>query len=143
MQIHQLGSNNKRQKGMRVGRGGKRGTYSGRGVKGQKSRAGRKIRPQWRDLIKQIPKRRGYKFKPVSDKGAVLNLNDVISRFSEGEIISPSSLIDKGIIGKIKGREPMVKILGEGEVTKKLSFAGLTMSKSAKEKVKKAGGTVK
>ena len=42
----------------RVGRGGKRGTYSGRGIKGQKSRSGRKLRPEWRDALKSIPKKR-------------------------------------------------------------------------------------
>lgn len=61
MQLHQIEVKKKEKK--RIGRGGKRGTYCGRGIKGQKSRAGAKIRPAIRDLIKKIPKIRGYRFK--------------------------------------------------------------------------------
>jgi large subunit ribosomal protein L15 len=61
MQLHEIkGLKNKEKK--RVGRGGKRGTYCGRGIKGQKARAGAKIRPALRDFIKKIPKLRGYRF---------------------------------------------------------------------------------
>lgn len=63
MQLHQLKPNNKKRKAKRVGRGGKRGTYSGKGMKGQKSRSGRKFEPIVRGLIKRYPKLRGYKFK--------------------------------------------------------------------------------
>jgi len=143
MQSHQLKRQNKQKSHRRRGRGGKRGTFSGRGVKGQKSRAGRKLRPAWRDLVKQIPKRRGYRFKPVAKKPVVLNFGVLNNFYKEGEIVSPSSLIAKGVIGKIKGREPEVKILGGGEITKKLSFTGVKLSKNAKEKVKKAGGSIK
>ncbi|PIS13477.1 MAG: hypothetical protein COT67_01505 [Candidatus Tagabacteria bacterium CG09_land_8_20_14_0_10_41_14] len=65
MQLHQLKPSTKNKDKKRIGRGGKRGTYSGRGLKGQKSRAGRKLRPQLRDIIKRLPKKRGYRFKPV------------------------------------------------------------------------------
>ena len=118
MQLHQLKSTQKQKSKKRVGRGGKRGTYSGRGIKGQKSRAGAKIRPAWRDLIKQIPKRRGYKFKPIASKSAVLNLGILEKNFKDGEIVSPESLLKKGLISKIKGRIPEIKILGEGKTTK-------------------------
>jgi len=59
MQLHELKPDHKNKTKKRIGRGGKRGTFSGKGVKGQKSRAGRKIRPGTRDLIQQIPKLRG------------------------------------------------------------------------------------
>ena len=59
MQLHTLQATHKSKSKKRVGRGGKRGTYSGKGVKGQSSRAGHKIRPGTRDLIQQIPKLRG------------------------------------------------------------------------------------
>jgi len=59
IQLHQIQPEHKLKKKKRVGRGGKRGTYCGRGIKGQKSRAGAKIRPALRDLIKRIPKKRG------------------------------------------------------------------------------------
>jgi large subunit ribosomal protein L15 len=62
MQIHDIKPDNKIKSKKRIGRGGKKGTYSGKGVKGQKSRAGAKIRPEIRDFIKKIPKLRGYKF---------------------------------------------------------------------------------
>jgi len=61
MQLHELQPDHKSKTKKRIGRGGKRGTFSGKGVKGQKSRAGRKIRPATRDLIQQIPKLRGAK----------------------------------------------------------------------------------
>ncbi|KKU19004.1 MAG: hypothetical protein A2119_02275 [Candidatus Colwellbacteria bacterium GWA2_46_10] len=59
MQLHTLQPTHKSRGKKRIGRGGKRGTYSGKGIKGQSSRAGRKIRPGTRDLIQQIPKLRG------------------------------------------------------------------------------------
>lgn len=142
MQIHQLKLIRKQKKAKRVGRGGKRGTYSGRGIKGQKARAGAKIRPAWRDLIKQIPKKRGYKFKSIKEKPTIINLDLLNQKFKEGEIVSDKTLLEKKIISKIKGRMPEVKILGEGELTKKLTFKSLGMSKSAKEKIEKAGGDI-
>lgn len=64
MQLHELQSLHPNKKEKRVGRGGKRGTYSGRGVKGQSSRAGHRIRPAERDLIQRMPKLRGFANKP-------------------------------------------------------------------------------
>jgi large subunit ribosomal protein L15 len=63
MQLHELKPRHKLKKKKRVGRGGKRGTYSGRGQKGQLARAGRKLKPIVREIIKRYPKLRGYKFK--------------------------------------------------------------------------------
>jgi large subunit ribosomal protein L15 len=63
MQLHEIKPTHKLKKRKRVGRGGKRGTYSGRGQKGQLSRAGRKLKPLIREIIKRYPKLRGYKFK--------------------------------------------------------------------------------
>jgi ribosomal protein L15 len=63
MQLHELKAENRTSNKKRIGRGGKRGTYSGKGMKGQKSRAGRKIRPSIRDLIQRTPKLRGAKDK--------------------------------------------------------------------------------
>lgn len=60
MQLHELKPIHKRKKPKRIGRGGKRGTYSGRGVKGQKARAGRKLKPIIREIIKRYPKIRGH-----------------------------------------------------------------------------------
>jgi len=70
MQLHELQPTNKKKTKKRVGRGGKRGTYSGRGIKGQKSRAGRKIRPAIRDLMQRTPKLRGAKNQASRHKKA-------------------------------------------------------------------------
>lgn len=59
MQLHQISPLHKLKESKRVGRGGKRGTYSGRGMKGQKARAGRRIRSQFRDFVLRVPKLRG------------------------------------------------------------------------------------
>ena len=65
MQIHDLKRNHKNKKDRIVGRGGKHAKTSGRGGKGQTARAGNKRRPELRDIIKKLPKNRGYKFKSV------------------------------------------------------------------------------
>jgi len=142
MQLHQLSAAKKQKSKKRIGRGGAHGTFSGRGVKGQKSRAGAKIRPAWRDLIKQIPKRRGYKFKSGADRRLIINLGILNKAFKEGDAVSPDSLLKKQLISRIKGVVPKVKILGDGEINKKLNFKGLEMSQNAKKKIIKIGGTI-
>ena len=136
MQFHQLVKGTKFRKSHRIGRGGKRGTYSGRGIKGQKARAGAKIRPAERDIIKKIPKLRGYKFKSFRQKPAIVNLDDIMKKFNEGDIISPVNLLGAGLIVKIKGRMPEVKILGRGELKKRLTFKGVLFSKSVAEQTR-------
>lgn len=143
MQLHQLSSNKIPRRKKRVGRGGKRGTFSGRGVKGQKARAGRKLRPEWRDVLKRIPKRRGYRFKSITQKPQILNLGQLNNYFKENELVTPSVLLNKGLITKIKGRLPEVKILGDGELAKKMDFKGVLISQSARKKIEKAGGNIK
>lgn len=140
MQLNQLKPIHKLKRKKRVGRGGKRGTYSGRGMKGQKSRAGHKIRPAIRDLIKQLPKKRGYRFKSFRPNPAVLNLVDLEKHFENGAKINPEVLAKKGLINKRSGRLPEVKILGGGELTKKFEIQGCQVSKSAKEAIEKAKG---
>lgn len=135
MQFHQLSSKTKYKKGRRIGRGGKRGTYSGRGIKGQKARAGHKIRPAMRDILKKIPKLRGYKFKSFQTRSSVVNLGDIAKKFKAGDTVSPENLLKAGLISRIKGRIPEVKILGSGEIAKKLQFKNVQFSASAKEKI--------
>jgi large subunit ribosomal protein L15 len=134
MQLHQVRPTHKPKKKKRIGRGGKRGTYSGRGIKGQKARAGRKIRPAIRDFIKKIPKKRGYKFK-AQPKPQIVNLKDLEKHFKEGETVSPETLLKKGLIGKVK--KEGVKILGKGKLTKKLEIKNCKMSKSVEHEVAK------
>ncbi|MBU1045866.1 50S ribosomal protein L15 [Patescibacteria group bacterium] len=142
MQLHQVKPRHKNKDRKRIGRGGKRGTYSGRGMKGQKSRASRKLEPIIRGLIKRYPKLRGYRFSSKGEPIFVINLKTLQEKFDDSAAISPLALLDKKLIHKIKGQMPLVKILGEGEVTKKFIIKGCKISKQAEEKIKKAGGSV-
>lgn len=144
MQAHNLKRKNPNYKSARVGRGGKRGKTSGRGTKGQNSRAGRKKRPEMRDIIKKIPKMRGYRFNTIK-RYAVwpVNLGVIEKIFSNGANVTPSSLVKMEVVELYKGKNPKVKILGTGEITKKLNFSECAMSGEAKAKIEKAGGTVK
>jgi large subunit ribosomal protein L15 len=143
MQWKDLKPIHKQKKIKRIGRGGKRGAYSGRGLKGQKSRAGRKLKPAIREFIKRYPKLRGYRFKGLPPRLAVVNLEVLEKEFKEGEKISPQILLQKRIIRRISGRIPKVKILGTGEITKPLIIENCTTSKSAKEKIEKSKGTIR
>lgn len=142
MQLHQIKPNHKRKLKKRVGRGGKHGTYSGRGAKGQLARAGRKLAPVIRELIKKYPKLRGYKFK-ATKKLAIINLGVLEKKFNSSEVVSPKTLLEKRLIRRIKGRMPKVKILGEGELTKKLTIENCLVSRTAKEKIEKSGSIIK
>lgn len=142
MQIHELKPKHKNRGKKRVGRGGKKGTYSGKGIKGQKSRAGRKMVPIIRELIKKYPKLRGYRRFVLQNYKAVVNLDTLEKTSKDGEIISPDNLIKKGIIRMIKGKKPEVKILGQGKLTKKLIIENCAVSKTAKEAIEKAGGKI-
>lgn len=126
----------------RVGRGGTKGSYSGRGIKGQKSRAGRKMMPIVREIIKRYPKLKGYKTKNIENFYSVLNLDILEKKYENGETVSPKSLAEKGLTRRINGRASKVKILGNGELKKKLNFERCLVSKSAKEKIEKAGGKI-
>lgn len=136
MQLHQLKPEHKPKKRKRIGRGGKRGTYSGRGIKGQKARAGHKIRPEMRDIIKKIPKKRGYRFKSIRKKPQIVNLKDLEKNFKAGEKVTLETLLEKRLIAKVKGKMPQVKILGKGKLTKKLEVEGCKLSKSAEKALK-------
>lgn len=138
MQLHQIKTNTKFKDRKRVGRGGKRGTTSGRGTKGQKSRSGHRIRPAERDLIQRVPKLRGSSFKPMRFKAVVLNVGD-LERKMENNIIDLNSLIEAGLV---RWNVKRVKILGEGELKKTLEIKGLEVSAEARKKIEAAGGKI-
>lgn len=142
MQIHDLQRKNKQKSSRQIGRGGKRGTTSGRGTKGQKARAGRKMRPELRDIIKKLPKLRGYKMRSNVLKALPLKLGLLNGKFTTGEEITLDTLKAKGIIETRKGKLPIVKILADGAVTKALTIKGLSLSATAKAKIEKMGGQV-
>ena len=142
MQLHQLKANKSNRVAKRIGRGGKRGTYSGRGVKGQKARAGAKFEPAIRQWIKRYPKLRGYKFKRVSVAAQALNLDVLQYRFAEGSEVSPASLAEKRLVARVRGKLPQVKVLSRGKITKKLQFKDCKISAAARVKIIKAGGAI-
>ncbi|MBU3964383.1 50S ribosomal protein L15 [Patescibacteria group bacterium] len=143
MQLHEIKPKHKKKTKKRIGRGGKRGTYSGRGMKGQKSRAGKSFEPIIRGFIKRYPKLRGYKFGSKGELVFIINLKTLQEKFDDNAVISPMVLLDKKLIHKIKGKMPLVKILGEGDVSKKFVVKCCKISKQAEEKIIKAGGEVK
>lgn len=139
MLINELKLKTKKKAKKRVGRGGKRGTYSGRGQKGQKARAGHRIKPAEKYLIYKLPKLRGVKNKLKGEKPIIFNLDDLERKFSDTNIIDKKYLLDKKIIKKLNQR---VKILGDGEIKKAFEIKGIEVSKKAKEKIEKVGGKV-
>lgn len=144
MQKDSLKPKSKRIKSRQVGRGGKRGKTSGKGHKGQKARAGSKIRPEIRDYIKTIPKLRGHSSKTVSrNKCYAVNTKDLEDNFSDGDEVNPKSVLEKGLL-KVKksvSSKVKIKILANGDLSKKLKVSGCYLSETAKEKIEKAGGS--
>lgn len=150
MQIHNLKRKTKNVKSQLVGRGGKRGKTAGRGTKGQKARAGHKIRPEIRDMIKRLPKLRGRGVnsnKSIQTKPVVLHVSD-LKAFKAGEIVTPKSIVDKGLIKTVGGKYPRVKILssaGSRGATKDalaVTIRGCQVSEAVKAEIEKAGGKV-
>ena len=139
MQIHQL-KLNKRKLRKRIGRGGKRGTFSGRGMKGQKARSGAKIDPLFEggrsSLVDRLKKIRG--FKSPHWKKININLNDLERNFKGGDTVNVEGLIKAGLVGKIESKRG-IKILGGGSTSKKLIIGkNILLSKSAKAVIEKA-----
>ena len=145
MQLNSLKAKSKRVTSMRVGRGGKRGKTSGHGGKGQTARAGHKIRPEVRDLIKKLPKRRGYgqnRSRTVRMDRVTyvpVNLAALEAAFAAGDTVSPATLAKKGLT---RGKGMRVKILGTGEIGKAFAVSGCAVSARAKAAIEKAGGSV-
>ncbi len=140
MQLHQLKPQYKNKGKKRVGRGGKRGTYSGKGAKGQKSRAGHRIRPALRDTLIRIPKLRGFKNKPLQPQAVAINIEKLKKLAEKGIVkINITVLIENGLIKKSDKR---VKILGKGEINKPLQIEELDISQPAQKKIEAAGGKI-
>ncbi len=141
MQINTLKAR-KLQTKKRVGRGGTNGTYSGKGMKGQKSRSGYSRRSTWEGgrttLIAATKKNKGFKSRNA--KNQVVSLAVLEKKFKDGDTVDLTSLIEAKIIKKVSAP---VKILGVGKLTKKLTVKDVLVSATAKEKITKAGGEVK
>ena len=143
MQIHEL-KIRRTQLRKRIGRGGKRGTYSGRGMKGQKARSGAHVDPLFeggRSSLSERMKKIGG-FKALKTKKVIINLNNLEKSFKNNDVISFSSLMKAGLIDKIEIKRG-VKILGDGKITKKLDVdKAIFLSASAKKAIEKAGGKI-
>jgi large subunit ribosomal protein L15 len=126
----------------RVGRGtgSGHGTFSGRGAKGQKARAGGKVHPRFEGgqlpLFRRLPIKRGFT-NIFKTEYAVVNL-ERLQDFPAGAEVTPESLVAAGIVKKV---EQPVKILGQGEVHVPLTVKAHKLSASAKAKIEAAGGT--
>jgi large subunit ribosomal protein L15 len=95
-----------------------------------------------RDIIKKLPKLRGYRFNSPSKKSSVVNVG-ALNIFEAGTSITPSVLFEKNLVRRMGGVMPSVKILGNGEIAIKVEISGCEVSKIAREKIEKAGGSVK
>ena len=143
--LHTLQTIRKTKK--RIGRGGARGKNAGHGHKGQRSRAGHKIRPAIRDELQRIPKRRGHnknRSRGVRVRRTVrtVTLGLLEKHFSANQVVTPSILTERRIIAPVEGRAPTVKVVARGEITIPVTLKRCLTSKSAQEKIKAVGGTV-
>jgi large subunit ribosomal protein L15 len=142
----------KRRARKRVGRGlgSGKGRYSGRGIKGQKARSGsHTMRPGFEGgqtpIYMRLPKQRGPYSKDAMPMGphrtstVPVNLRDLERVFDDGDEATLEAMLEKGLI---KNTRVDVKVLGQGELTKKLAVTAHSFSASAREKIEQAGGSV-
>ncbi len=149
MQLHEISRPESLQRPYRrVGRGqsSTRGKQSGRGGKGQTARAGNKRRPELRDIIKKLPKRRGYgKNRGRTVVGTRLDafaipVERLGALFEGGAEVTRKALAEKGVISARV--MPPVKIVAGGTLAKKLSLKGIPVSAAARVAIEKAGGSI-
>lgn len=133
-----------RKRAKRVGRGcgSGLGKTCGKGQKGQQSRKGHKHKLQFEGgqmpLVRRLPKR-GFNNARFNAKALAVNVSDLEKKFESGAEVTVATLAAAGFSDN---KNPKIKILGNGELTKKLDVKGVPVSASAKEKIEKAGGTV-
>ena len=143
MKIHELspaeGSTQERfRKGRGAGSGN--GKTAGKGHKGQNARSGGGVRPGFEGgqlpLYRKLPKR-GFNNARFGRQYVIVNIKTLNERFNDGEVVDYAALLNKGIINKVFDG---VKVLGEGEVAKKLTVKAAVFTAGAKEKIEAAGG---
>ncbi|GAB1535212.1 50S ribosomal protein L15 [Geovibrio sp. ADMFC3] len=145
MELHDLRpAEGSRKKRKRLGRGSAsgQGTTAGKGTKGQKARSGGGIRPGFEGgqmpLTRRLPKR-GFNNAKFATVYEIVNLEDINNRFNDGETVNILTLKEKGLV---RGNKDGVKVLGDGELSKKLKFDVEKVSAAAADKIKAAGGEV-
>jgi len=141
---HQLVPNRgARKQRKRVGRGDSagQGSTAGRGMKGQKSRTGSKLRPGFEGgqlpLIKGLPMKRGFT-NPFKIYYSLVKI-EALEEFEAGDRITPEELLRRGVLRNLK--QP-VKIVGDGELSKPVTVAAHKFTRTAREKIEAAKGTV-
>lgn len=135
MQINTLKLNSKKKKRKTIGRGGKKGTYCGKGNKGQKARSGAHVDPLFEGgrstLVDHMKKKKG--FTSLKSKKNIVSVAALEKKFKDGETVDVASLIKAGLLDKMK-KSDGVKIIGGGQLTKKFVFdKSITFSKSIKK----------
>lgn len=139
--VHRGIQRHKRRKRVGRGIGSGHGKTAGRGHKGQASRSGWSRKPTFEGgqmpLVRRIPKR-GFHNRFASTV-AIVNVGQLQLRFAEGEEVTPETLKQRNLA---KGRYDLLKVLGEGQLKKRLKVAAHCFSRSAKEKIEQAGGQV-
>ena len=142
MKLHELSpAEGSVKAGFRKGRGAGSGNgkTAGKGHKGQNARSGGGVRPGFEGgqlpLYRKLPKR-GFNNARFGSKYAVINVNS-LNKFNDGDVVDSVALLNAGIINKVFDG---VKVLGEGELTKKLTVKAKVFSASAKEKIEAVGG---
>ena len=143
MKLHELSpakGSTKEVKRIGRGHGSGQGKTAGKGHKGQKARSGGSIRPGFEGgqmpLQRRMPKR-GFN-NIFAKEFAAVNVSELEKRFESGAVVDANSLIESGAL---KNAKDGIKILGNGELTKKLTVKAVKFTESAKEKIEKAGGT--
>ncbi|MFK8114699.1 MAG: 50S ribosomal protein L15 [Rubripirellula sp.] len=139
--VHRGITKNRKRKRIGRGPGSGHGKTAGRGHKGHKSRSGYSRKPTFQGgampMIRRVPKR-GFNNRWALTVFAV-NVGKINDAFDEGAEVTLEAMAEKDLA---KGTFDIVKILGDGEITKKLTISGHRFSKSAEEKIKAAGGTI-
>lgn len=142
MKLHELtpaAGSKKDVKRIGRGAGSGQGKTAGKGHKGQKARAGRGMRPGFEGgqmpLQRRIPKR-GFN-NIFAKEIAIVNVAALDQRFNDGDVVDVAALVKSGLV---KNELDGVKVLGNGEITKKLTVQANAFSNSAKEKIEAAGG---
>ncbi|MFM1560462.1 MAG: 50S ribosomal protein L15 [Roseibacillus sp.] len=145
MKLHELKPNpgaKHRRKRLGSGESSGMGKTCGRGHKGQKSRSGGGVRPGFEGgqmpLHRRLPKK-GFSNVRFRDKIAIVNVSQLNDRFEDGATVNEQALRDAGLL---KGRLDAIKVLGNGDLERKLTVVADAVSATAREKIEKAGGSV-
>ncbi|GEM_PF-1466871 len=149
MLLHKLKSNRKRKRPRRGrGIGSRRGAKSGRGQKGQRSRSGGRLRRGFEGgrtpLMRKVPKKRGTGYKNPRTRSSrfyaeTVSLGQINAVYKAGELVTPRTLADKGLISTSRGG---AKVVATGEIKKKIRFRNINATVNAKKEIEAAGAKI-